>query len=453
MNYLVTDGFSYNEESLKKCGDVSFDKLYVCGYDSGKASELMKVVNCINEKQIAKIEEIMASLIKIVNERALQSSIWFMLGKENIELVSKMIENNLIVISESMEVQFVDVVYKAKNTETKSNKEDTSVFINEQITAAENIPDDKNNNDNKNRIKNSTTISRKRIKAIKDIVGETKLKWQGRRIPDEVITVMTRIFEDEDNYTNAEICVATKLSSDFVANTKRKIKNIKQNQDIEVPIIPIAPVVSEESVTVVPTKKRTVKKDATALAKEERLKELKELGERFAPEFTEDGKTLTIACREHFRELFINPQRNWSVSEIVKTTGLKKSQVDRYLNNEPYKQEETPSVSLLMEKEANAYRDKMEYDITDVDHPSSIFPSGNIIRDAANALGVESFSKDDENCLIIAFGKLNDFDAGFLNELSKGKFSYMNQVQNLKGVYRDFKKIRYKRILANKERR
>lgn len=448
MNYLITDGFSYNEESLKKCGNISFDKLYVCGYDSGKATELMKVVNCINVKQSAKIEEIMASLIKIANEHALQSGVWFMLEKENIELVGKMIESNLIVIPESMEVQFVDIVYKAKN-ETKPSKEDTSTVISNQTVEKE-TNTEAENNDNRDKTKNPKTFSRKRIRAIKDIVGETKLKWQGRRIPDEVIAVMTRIFEDEGNYTNAEICTATKLSSDFVANIKRKIKNAKQNNETEATVTPVVAVNEEESV---PVKKRTVKKDATALAREERLRELKALGESFTPEFTEDGKTLTVESHERFRELFINPQRNWRVSEIADVTELKKSQIDRLLNNEPSKQEETPSTSILLEREANAYRDKMDYSMVDADRSSGIFPSGNIIQDAANALGIESFSKDDENCLIIAFGKLGDFDTGFLNELSKGNFSHMEDVQKLKGVCQSFKKIRYNIVLRSKERR
>lgn len=458
MNYyLITDGFSFNDEGIGLCLPNVCSKTYICGYDPSKPFELQKATKCINDRQIATITEVLASLCKIVNEKKddAASEITFLLTEDTINQIKEMIERQLLYASPW--AGYVFVPYKAPNKQLQ-NIEPSKEEDKEENIPSSSLPTPIKIKAEQTKESPKKSISRKRTRAIKDIVGDTKLKWEGRRIPDEILSVMERIFSDENHYTNAEICAATKLSADFVANTKRKIRLSKEKgnttEEITETDSSVLPAMNppedipadldkpDNSINKI-KKPRNVKKDATTLAREERAQEIAELSKKFAAVFTKDGKTLTPESHEQFRSLFIDPKRNWRVSEISEATGLKKSFIDKLLNNEPDNKKEIPSLSLLMEREADAYRDKMDYDIFSLGSVSSVSLSGNIIQDAAEVIGVDGFNKDNENCLIVAFGKLGDFDTDFLDELSRGKFTYINEAQKLKDIFNTFKRIRY----------
>lgn len=476
MNYyLITDGFSFNDEGIGLCLPNAYGKIYVCGYDPSRPFELQKVTKCINERKVATIADVFASLCKIVNEQKEDAvaEITFLLTEDIINQTKEIIDKQLLYAFPWAEYVFVP--YKAPNIQPQNIEPSKKEEANTEKTASPTLPTPAEIKKEPVKEVSKKSISRKRTRAIKDIVGDTKLKWEGRRIPDEVLSVMDRIFSDENHYTNAEICAATKLSADFIANTKRKIRLSKEKENTNTNASTnikeegtetsnsILPAINPPEDTPVDLEKpdnstnkikkpRTVKKDATTLAREERAQEIAELSKKFASVFTKDGKTLTPESHEQFRSLFIDPKRNWRVSEISEATGLKKSFIDKLLNNEPDNNKEVPSLSLLMECEADAYRDKMDYDIFSLGSVSNVSLSGNIIQDAADVIGVDKFNKDDENCLIVAFGKLGDFDTDFLDELSRGNFTYINEAQKLKDIFNNFKRIRYansKRLTKN----
>ena len=444
MTILVTDGLSFNENKEYK----DFSKTYVCGCDSSNPNELCKIMKLINDKVPTKTEEILATLFHIATDNYIpvneEISITFLLEQRNIEKIKQLQNEQVLKIPKSYYLCFLP--YKVQNKITPETNSEIPMNLPESANMEESSNNIGSVNTDKSisaksprNAKRKFAFDRKRIKEIKELVGDTKLKWSSRRIPEEILNILENIIYNDNNYTNAEIASATKLNPQFIANIRSKFKKQKENINDSTPTV---------------TNVKTKGKDATDTAKKERKKELENIVQQFDCQYDESGKMLTHESHEQFKKLFVNPNRNWKVNEIVETTGLKKSLVEKLLTTEPTKElskDENASIASIVSKEAEAYKSKMNYDISLAQNEPGIFLTGNIIQDSANALGIDKFKKQDEDCLAVAFGCLSSFDTDFYNTLSKCEFTYLNDIEKLRPICRIFRQIRFQQNTNHKK--
>lgn len=445
---LVTENTYIKEilnRVLNESAEMNYDKIFIGNKDTSKCKDLLHILNHVDDEACTKKEDVLLSLSCIIskcvyifgNEEDIFLDLY--LGNETITFIKESINNELLYLPPKVFINERPITYinkEEKNSDVKNNiasyQDDSNnedIIDNNEI---ENEPDKQEMLDETSLSKNIKTISKERQDEILAITKGISFEKEGYHFSKKQNDILIRLIKSRKNFTTKEICDVTGLNKITVYNKRVALAKQKINQDI--------PSDSKTTKTIIR------KKDSTSIAKEEREKELNEIAMKFVPIFDESTKKLSAESKQKLKELFIDSSRNWSISEICRATNLKRNIVVDALEN---KNNEKEPFRADLSKNNNVDESNFSYDFSMIDenilhyaNQAGIFPSGNIIDDAENAIGI-SLSKEDRSALCNAFKDpiSNEFDADFIVTLNKLHFTYVNKLSVLHPVFTIYKML------------
>lgn len=456
-NILVSEG-AYIKEALScilnNSTEKDYDRIFIGSKDTSKCKDLLHILNNIENGSCLKKEEVTLSLSCIIskcvymfgNEEDIFLDLY--LNNETISFIEESIDNELLYLPPKVFINEHPVSYSYINY---INKEDSSFKLKKDTVPYQDNYNEENTDNNDTEVEetndnpdkkelsnenmpseNMKTISDERRNEILAITKGISFEKDGYHFSKKQNDVLSRLIKSRKNFTAKEISDVTGINKVTIYNKRVALSKQKINQDA-----------LKDSKS---AKTNTRRKDSTSLAKEEREKELNEIATRFVPTFDESTKKLSAESKRELKELFTDRSRNWSVTEICKATNLKKSIVLNALENTDENKE---NAELDSHKTDNIDESMFSYDFSLMDenilqyaNQAGIFPSGNIIEDAENAMGI-SFSKEDRSALCYAFKNpiSNEFDSDFIVTLNKFHFTYANEVTTLQPIFTMYKMI------------
>lgn len=449
MKTILVSESAYIKEALNRVlnesTEINYDRIFIGSKDTSKCKDLLHILNHVDDEACIKKEEALLSLSCIISK-----CIYIFGNEEDIFLDLYLDNKTIIFIKESINNELLYLPPKVFINErpiTYINKEEKSSVSKNNIVSYQ---DDSNNEDiiNNNEIKsepdkqeisdetilseNIKTTSKERQDEILAITKGISFEKEGYHFSKKQNDTLIKLIKSRKNFTTKEICDVTGLNKVTVYNKRVALAKQKINQDI--------PSDSKTTKTIIR------KKDSTSIAKEEREKELNEIAMKFVPIFDESTKKLSAESKQKLKDLFIDSSRNWSVSEICRATNLKRNIVVDALEN---KNDENKYFVADLSKNNDVDESDFSYDFSMIDenilryaNQAGIFPSGNIIDDAENVIGV-SLSKEDRSALCNAFKDpiSNEFDADFIVTLNKLHFTYVNKLSLLQPVFTIYKML------------
>lgn len=432
MKVLITDGY-YAKKSLEN--GTPDDLIYICGKNPGNAKELLDVLEKMKTQKKSEEKEAILYFTKIITKTTI-SVLSGEIKDVNFDLVfSPEVTDKIKAHVEKGEI-FVPAFFTVSYRETEDENSNTDLKEREQELGDKGTTTNEVN-DSKC-ISESPIVNMDRTEEILSISKNISFERDGLHFSKKQNQIFDRLFKSRNKYTSEEIAKALNLPIAVIRNKRTKFnKERDKNKDLST--------------------EHKKAQDETTQAKEARNKEIQELAHHFVPEF--NGRSLTDKSKEELCSLFSDQNRNWKISEIAKVTGLSRNIViSAFENKEKDQKEEQISETEALreqkkkeiEKEASFYRKNLRYDIRYVSNDqiqqyaleAGIIPSGDILTDSICALGIQNISKQDEDCLCIAFGCLQNFDTDFTNTLIAGNFSYMNLIQRLKPVCNMYKTLK-----------
>ena len=449
MKTILVSESAYIKEALNRVinesTEINYDRIFIGSKDTSKCKDLLHILNHVDDEACIKKEEALLSLSCIIskciyifgNEEDIFLDLY--LDNETITFIKESINNELLYLPPKVFINERPITYINKEEKSSVSKNNIASYQddsnNEDIidnNEIENEPDKQEMLDETSLSKNIKTISKERQDEILAITKGISFEKEGYHFSKKQNDILIRLIKSRKNFTTKEICDVTGLNKITVYNKRVALAKQKINQDVP-----------SDSKT---TKTITRKKDSTSIAKEEREKELNEIAMKFVPIFDESTKKLSAESKQKLKELFIDSSRNWSVSEICRATNLKRNIVVDALEN---KNNEKEPFGADLSKNNNVDESNFSYDFSMIDenilryaNQAGIFPSGNIIDDAENAIGI-SLSKEDRSALCNAFKDpiSNEFDADFIVTLNKLHFTHVNKLSVLHPVFTIYKML------------
>lgn len=461
---LVTDGYSiknFYDALMNEYEACNFnsnsslkDTMFVCGENTSDPSKILSICSAIeNEKRSTK-ESALLYFAKAVSFMLYRYSlekrivIAIFLSDDCCTSIEEAIIQGLLYLPNNIKVVYIRALNQ-KDSDAHTNDRAPSNLPNEsQNDIIQKINTENNNdfsefeaNEPKDRIEMIHSLT-KGVSFERDSVG------RGSRFSAKQNAIFLKIFRNRNNFTNDEIANALNLPISTIRN-KRFFYNSKKEQEKQLEdVSEVSNVLNKTSIR---------KTDRAANARNERAKQLVEIAAGFIPEYINGSKILSEKSRKELKELFTDSNKNWKISEISKVTGVKKSQVEYAMmqHNEVSVEKDAVEgardrLAFIMANDAATYRSMLKYNtsllvenpqILTCSNECGIIPSGDLIQDAAFVLGV-TFTKEEENCLSVAFGCLQNFDTDFMNTLIAGNFPYIGRAYKLKPLCTMLKLLR-----------